>query len=914
MRGPDSRPPAGRRPRDIPEAHRQEPVLTWDQAFAAGSAAAGGKGWNLARLARYGFAVPRGGVVAASVYAELFRTPDIAALAAPLATVTPDEVGDDQVQVRLAALRDLVVRTGLPPAAREAVGRFLNETGLEGRPLAVRSSAAAEDGAGAAFAGVHESFLVVTGPDAVYEAVSRCFASLWTPRAVAYRRRMGVADDATPCAAAICEMVGDPRDGPVAAGVAFSCDPVTGERQVVTIELAAGLGEAVVRGTVAPQRYAVRRSGPDAEVTRVDATGGAPILDDREIEALAAVIVRVHWALGDGDTPQDVEWAWDGRTFWMLQSRPVTRLPRWTFPGVPTEAPTWSDANIRDSLPRPLTVATWSLLDASAQAIVYASTRVAGYPLPPGMQVLRRFGGRPYFDLDSLQWSLYDSIGILPAETNHTMGGFQPEIPVPDGHPLLGRAGPARLRRSLRLLRRLRRFHRDAPPRIDALIRRCREGRATDLSTLGDDVLLARFRDLLALGVDYQPVLQLAATYYGLWVKLLTDVLDRVAGDDGRSLVGRLLAASGEVSSAEHGYRVRELADGAAGDLAATAALHDPDPFAWRGLPAGAPFRIAMEDYLDRYGHRAVFEMEIAGPRWADDPRYVLEQVRFHLDHPPARDPRSRAAELRRRAETDLAAVPAWLRPIARRMLARARRGAALRENAKSGSAAAVALLRQIWLEVGRRMQAAGRIDAAREAFHLSIFEIEAWLTGAWDGTGARALVGDRQATLAAQQEMELPGVIEESPSAAPGAHPRGAAVAASTPEGDAWAGVAAAPGAAEGAACVLRTPHDGGRMRRHDVLVAPSTDPGWTPLFLRASALVTETGGYLSHGAVVAREFGLPAVVNVRDAMRLIADGDRLSVDGDAGRVARTGRSRSRGDAASRGSPTSSGAPASTG
>ena len=893
MKDPDGR-FAAERPRESDEAHRQEPLLTWDQAFAAGAAVAGGKGWNLARLARYGFAVPRGGVVAASVYAELFRTPDIAALAAALAAVTPDEVGSDDVQARLAALRDLVVRTGLPPDAREALGRFLNETGLDGRPLAVRSSAAAEDGAGAAFAGIHESLLGVTGLDAVCEAASRCFASLWTPRAVAYRRRLGVADDATPCGVVICEMVGDPRDGPVAAGVAFSCDPVTGERQVVTIEMAAGLGDAVVGGTVAPQRYSVRRSGPDAEVTRVDAAGDDPVLDDREIEALAAVVVRVHWALGDGDTPQDVEWAWDGRTFWMLQSRPVTRLPRWTFPGVPTEAPTWSDANIRDSLPRPLTVATWSLLDASAQAVVYASAQVAGYPLPPGMQVLRRFGGRPYFDLDSLQWSLYDSVGILPAETNHTMGGFQPEIPVPAGHPLLGRAGPARLRRSLRLVRRLRRFHRDAPPRIDALIRRFRASRATDLSTLGDDLLLARFRDLLALGVDYQPVLQLAATYYGLWVKLLTDVLGLVAGDDARPLVGRLLAASGEVSSAEHGYRVRELADGAAGDPAAVAALRDPDPFAWRRLPADAPFRIAMEDYLDRYGHRAVFEMEIAGPRWADDPRYVLEQVRFHLDHPPARDPRSRAAEVRRRAETDLAAASAWLRPIARRMLARARRGAALRENAKSGSAAAVALVRQLWLDVGRRMQAAGCIDAAREAFHLSIFEIEAWLTGAWDGTGARALVGDRQATLAAQQEMELPGVIEESPSAAPGARPREAAPAAPAPEGDAWTGVAAAPGAAEGVACVLRTPHDGGRMRRHDVLVAPSTDPGWTPLFLRASALVTETGGYLSHGAVVAREFGLPAVVNVRDAMRLIADGDRLRVDGDAGRVTRTDRGRS--------------------
>ena len=259
-------------------------------------------------------------------------------------------------------------------------------------------------------------------------------------------------------------MVGDPRDGPTAAGVAFSCDPVTGERQVVTMELARGTGDAVVRGTVAPQQYAVRRIDLETEVARLDDTGDAAVLADPEIEALARIVVRVHWALGDGDAPQDVEWAWDGRTFWMLQSRPVTRLPRWTFPGVSSETPIWSNGNIRDSLPRPLTMATWSLLDASVQAVVHASTQAVDYPLPRGMQVMRRFGGRPYFDLDSLQWSLYDSVGIMPADTNHIMGGFQPEIEVPKGHPLRGRAGLARMWRRLRLARRLRRFHRDMPP------------------------------------------------------------------------------------------------------------------------------------------------------------------------------------------------------------------------------------------------------------------------------------------------------------------------------------------------------------------------------------------------------------------------------------------------------------------
>ncbi len=878
------------------EADPHDPLLTWDAAFAAGSAVVGGKGWNLARLVRYGFAVPRGGVMAASVYTDLFRTADVAALAAPLAAVAPDDVERADVQTQLAALRDRVVRAGLPPAVHEAVGRFLAQAGLEGRPLAVRSSAVAEDGADAAFAGVHESRLGVTGLEAVCASVLHCYASLWTPHAVAYRRRMGIADDATPCAVVLCEMVGDPRDGPAAAGVAFSCDPVTGERQVVTIELAAGPGDAVVQGAVAPQRYAVRRAGPETEIARLDDTGDAPVLDDGAIETLAALVLRIHWALGDGDAPQDVEWAYDGRTLWMLQSRPVTRLPRWTFPGVPTRTPTWSDGNIRDSFPRPLTTATWSLLDATGQAVVYASAQLVEYPLPRGMQVLRRFGGRPYFDLDSLQWSLYDSIGILPADTNLTMGGFQPEIPVPDRSPMRGRVGLARGRRRLRLVGRLRRFQRDAPRRIDALVAQARQSRAVDLSSLSSQGLLARFRDVQSLGSAYEPVLQLAATYSGVWARALEWVLERAARGNARSLVSRLLAASGDVASAEHGFRLQELADSAAGDAAALAALRDPDPSAWRKLPADTPFRIAMEDYLDRFGHRAVFEMELASTRWAEDPHYVLEQVRFHLDHPPAGDARSRAADVRRRAEAELATFPVVLRPVARWVLARARRGAALRENAKSGSAAAIALVRQMCLEVGRRLQAAGRIAVADDVFHLSIVEVEAWLTGTWDGTGAGALVADRRARLAAQQDLELPGVIEESPAAGRGAGPRTAATTAPpVPGGNAWTGVAAAPGEAEGAACVLRTPHDGARMGRHDVLVAPSTDPGWTPLFLRASALVTETGGYLSHGAVVAREFGLPAVVNVRDAMRTLTDGDRLRVDGTAGRVTRIARSPER-------------------
>ncbi len=863
------------------------PVRTWEQAYLAGAAVVGGKGWNLSRLHRYGFAVPAGGVLDASVYRAQIETAAIAAGLAEVRTVAADDVATTRVQRMLEAVREQVTGLSLPDATREAVERFLRDHGLHEQRVAVRSSAVGEDGQGLAFAGIHESVLNVRGPDAVCAAIVHCFASLWRPQALAYRRRFNVGDLDTPCAVVICRMVGDATTGPVAAGVAFSCEPVTGQRDVVTINLARGLGDAVVRGTVQPQQFQVGKP-PDAVVERKDRTGDAAILDDDQLSTLGRLVMRVHWALGEGQDPQDVEWAFDGTTFWLLQARPVTRLPRWSFPGVPAGPTTWSNANIVDSFPNPLTTMTWSVMTSTVQAIVYASLEAVGYPLPDGMEVLRCFGGRPYFDLDSLQWGLYDALGVPTAETNRSLGGFQTQIAVPRGNPMRGRAGLARTRRRLRLLQRFRRLVKEAPGDIEAMVASARALRARDLTTLSDGALLEELHQIQKEGLRYQPTLQLAAAYYGGWITVAQDLLERTTGDREESLVSRMLAASGDVASAEQGYGLYELARLAEREPAAMQTLAADDPFAWRSLAASSPFRSAMEQYLHRFGHRAVFEMEIASTRWHEAPTYLVSQIRFHVDHSDMPDPRARAEAVRHRAQTDLRNVPWYVRPLVRWLVDRSRHGAGLRENAKSGMAAAVSTLRQVCLELGRRCVDRGRLAAPDDIFHLGFGEVEAYLTGAWDGSGAALLVRDRQQRLARYASQRLPGVISGATQTQPVAAAAGAdGVGRETAAGDrVWDGLAAAPGAAVGPACVLSSPHDADRMRRDDVLVAPSTDPGWTPLFLRASAIVMETGGYLSHGAVVAREFGIPAVVNVRGAMGQIRDGDRLRVDGDSGVV----------------------------
>jgi pyruvate,water dikinase len=865
----------------------REQMLTWDQAYAAGAAVVGGKGWNLSRLHRYGFAVPAGGVLDVSVYRSLVETPGVAVSLEEIREVGADDVASARVGRLLSGIRERLVDLGLPGPVQAAVAAFLRDHRLHDQPVAVRSSAVGEDSEGLAFAGIHDSVLNVRGPEAVAKAILQCFASLWTPQAVAYRRRFKVGDLDTPCAVVICRMVGDETAGPAAAGVAFSCEPVTGQREVVTVNLARGLGDAVVQGTIQPQQFQVR-THPESVVERRDDSEEAAILDDNQLLSLARLVMRVHWALGDGQDPQDIEWAFDGDAFWLLQARPVTRLPRWSFPGVPPGPTTWSNANIVDSLPNPVTTMTWSVLTSAVQAIVYASLEAVKYPIPDGMEVLRCFAGRPYFDLGSLQWGLYDALGVPTAETNRGMGGFQAEIQVPPGSPIRGRVGLSRLRRRMRLLGRFRRLAKEAPGDTEAMVDGARVLRGRDLSALSDTALQAELTQIQAEVLRYQPTLQIAAAYYGGWMTVAHDLLELATGSREESLVTRMLAASGDVASAEQGYGLYELARLAEREPEAVETLASADPFAWRMLAAASPFRSGMDRYLHRFGHRAVFEMEFASTRWHEDPTYLISQIRFHLDHPDIPDPRVRAENVRLRARTDLRHVPWHIRPLVRWSLDRARYGAGLRENAKSGMAAGVAMVRQVCLELGRRFVDRGQLASADDIFSLAFPEVEACFDGGWAAAGVLRLVADRQARRVRQVSQKLPGVIEGATWTAPATPPAvsdGAVRDAAS--GDLVRdGLAAAPGAAVGPACVLVSPHDAERMQRGDVLVAPSTDPGWTPLFLRASAVVMETGGYLSHGAVVAREFGIPAVVNVRDAMEQIRDGDRLRVDGDHGVV----------------------------
>ena len=489
--------------------------MTWQKACDAGVDQSGGKGFNLDRLACYGFNVPTGGVLSADVYRE--------------------------------------GRESLSPETIAELEAFLAAEGLADASLAVRSSAVCEDGARASFAGIHESYLNVRGMDGVVRAILDCYQSLRTARARAYRERMGFTDADIACAVVLCEMV-DAK----CAGVAFSGDPHTGRRDLVVIEAASGLGDQVVRGAVNPDAIHIRFAQGRFTLESRRAQREPVLTKEQEIE-LAHHVMRVHWALGEGQDPQDIEWAHDGDTFYLLQARPVTEFPFHTFEGANTFPIYWSNANIKDAVPGVVGFFTWSLIRQVIDDVLYATQTATDYPTPPGIQTVRRFDGHAYFDFSGIQWCLYDAFGVLPSETVKSMGGHQPEIPLGDEHPLRGPEGKRRTKARLRLMKRMWGLDQE----FKATIARCFDelGRIVpnDLTPLSRAELTAIMRRIQGLLEVLHPLVGLANTYSNVWKDGLEKTLEAVAGDETPALMNGLLTGAGNITSAEQGYRVYDL-------------------------------------------------------------------------------------------------------------------------------------------------------------------------------------------------------------------------------------------------------------------------------------------------------------------------------------------------------------------
>ena len=750
----------------------------------------------------------------------------------------------------------------------------------------MRSSATAEDLAEASFAGQQETYLNVRGLDHVLEAVAECWASLWTDRAMAYRRQHGIDAAAVSLAVVVQQMV--KAD---ASGVVFTANPVSGARDEVVIAAAWGLGESVVSGSVDTDELVVRKpAGPvlsrrireKAVMTSYAERGteevpvelsrrNEPVVDDAAAVELTQLAARIEVHYG---APQDIEWARAAGLFFVVQSRPVTALPELDGP-VPTE---WTvpypknmyvRASIIEQLPDPLSPLFADLIDG---AVTRSMTNLLVELL--GRNVLRE-----------------GDLGVP------TINGY--------AYYSYGRRGMARIMwrtpKAMKILVRRDeysakpRWENYSHPRYRAVVE---SWTARSIPELTSVELVDGVVELLEAGTEYytsvQTIIPLAASSEVIFTWFYNTFLRR-AGDPPAQTF--LLGFDSEPIRAEKS--LYDLAAAAKTEPTLVAALTDlssaqlvellrgsePPP----AVPATAwrQWQASFFTHLDRFGH-AVYNLDFVNAVPADQPAPLLDTIRFYLGK-QSTNPHQRQQRAAARRDEQAGTVRGRLDPVRRatfgRLLHWAQDMAPLREDALADVGLAWPQMRRMLRELGRRLVAAGALEKAEDVYWLRHEELRTQ-SGATDAGRPvdRIDVAERKRVWRGQRRATPPQLL-----------PKGAwfygmekvmPAASEEQTGAVIKGIGGSAGQVTARARVLAGPQEFGQMEPGEVLVASITTPAWTSLFAMAAGVVTDIGGPLSHSSIVAREYGIPAVLGTAVATRRIASGERIRVDGDAGTV----------------------------
>ncbi|MFB7030174.1 MULTISPECIES: rifamycin-inactivating phosphotransferase [unclassified Streptomyces] len=844
----------------------------------------GGKGAHLGALSRLdGVRVPAGFCVTTEAFRRVVeRTPALAGLLDRLSLLDPEDRDDrDAIRAVCAEIRGAVEAVAVPDDVAEAVTGALARFG-EHDAYAVRSSATAEDLPTASFAGQQDSHLNVVGAEEVLRHVSRCWASLFTERAVVYRHRNGIDHRAVRMAVVVQRMA-----FPRAAGVLFTADPVTGDRRTATVDAGLGLGEALVSGLVNPDVFTVRDDrvvaatiaakrhalrplpGGGTREVAVDAEERErPALTHEQVVRLVRLGRRIEAHFG---RPQDIEWCLVDDDFVIVQSRPITTL----FP-----VPEAGDGE------------NHVYVSVGHQQMMTDAMKPLGYSMwqLTAMVPMHEAGGRLFVDVTRRLASPASRAGLLEVigkgdplirdalETVLDRDGFVPSLPdAGPGAPAAGGA-PASVGTD--------------PAIVTGLIERSRASVAAlerDIRTKSGpglfDFLLEAFEEHKRVLGDPLSFQVLTAGTEATW--WLNDKLFEWLGE--KNAADALTLSAPDNVTSEMGLALLDVADAIRPHPEVVAFLEGAEDDGFLDelpkLPGGTGARDALEAYLDRYGMRCVGEIDITRSRWRERPTALVPAILDNVRNfgPGAAERRfEKGLREARRKERDvltrLRALPDGERKAdeTKRMIDRVRTFAGYREYPKYDIVSRYAVYKRALMEEAGRLVRAGVLAGAEDVFHLTFQEFhEAVRTGRVD----EGLVRRREEAFRAYRALTPPRVLTSDGEALDGSYRRD-----DVPDG-ALAGLPVSAGTVEGRARVVLDMEEAD-LEAGDILVTAFTDPSWSPVFVGIAGLVTEVGGLMTHGAVIAREYGLPAVVGVAGATRLIEDGRRIRVHGTDGYV----------------------------
>lgn len=833
---------------------------------------AGGKGASLGEMARAGFTVPPGFVVLTDAF-EYFLC----------RTGLRRELDKMSRKSECAGLiGEKILKTPMPPDLSQEILSSFRKLGLE--RVAVRSSAVSEDGSESAWAGQFQSFLWVDESHLI-ESIIKCWASPYEARALCYGEKRRITAVILPMAVVIQKMV-----QAQVSGIAFSHDPLHQNNENVIIEAGYGLGEAVVSGQVSPDRYILARNpmrisektiGSQARMVAPIDRGGtewrdipgeealSQKLSDEKILELAGLLLTLENHFG---YPVDVEWAVDGDGLFILQCRPITS--RRHEPEIPKGL--WSNVNLAEVL----SGVNPPLVSSLVMGIVTpAFCKLFG--APPRSEIIGDIKGRLYFNVLIIQKGLQDILGNDFDITSFFGGSSGAEKALPK-FSLRGK-----IRFVLFVLKSFAhsfwwnwRFNQQARTVRSCVESFARQVSGTDaagaLLALTDNIFI-RLREWMTsgfIGILYQ------ISFYFLYLALCRKWL----GEKGNNIAHELYASGGTELQLIRGFsdlwKIGRIVAGNAGLKQQFLSAAEPGEVE-EIFKEDQDVSRAWQVFLREHGHRAVNELNFSLPRWSEDSSFIVSVLKNYLEAPDSFDPARRILQIKEEQTQKLRkiseALPRWKTALLTNLLRRGRKGMNEREHAKTELVRMFVPLRTAYLKIGAILASQNLLDRQEDIFMFSRSELRDTLLS---GADRRGLVRERNEAYReyALQEMPEffadPGIIADLPPASAAERP------------SVLKGLAVSHGTVKGTARVILDIGEISHLRPGDILVTDHTDPGWTPVFVTVGGVVTNIGGLLSHAAIVAREYGLPAVANVKEATRFIKDGQTVLLDGDAGTI----------------------------
>ncbi len=836
----------------------------------------GGKGASLARMTGAGLPVPGGFFITTAAYQAFVAQNGLQPMIRKeLADVDPNQLAT--VEAASGVIQANFNQGNLPAEVERAILEAYRALSPESVPVAVRSSATAEDLPEASFAGQQETYLNVLGEKELREAVKHCWASLWTARAIVYRGKNQVDQDSVALSVVVQKMASAD-----AAGILFTANPINGRRDELLINAAWGLGEAVVSGAVTPDtivvdkktRKILRRETAEKRVMTTRGESGTrevavpeakvkqPAINNSQAVALAKLGEKIEALYA---TPMDVEWALAGGEYSILQARPITTLPpEWKRPNPKA---LYARGSLAEHLPNPVTPLFGTL---GLRSVNQATEELAWM-----LNFDPREAEYQYTPING-----YVYMGFL-ATPSIVMNMVKVSLTV-----------------FRKMIREARMLWHESREKLDAVIAKWK-------TVVDDEEALRALPALELLGGTGEVFTQVGRFY----TVLQSGTLPAATSSEATfSQVYKLVRRKGDPEATTFlfgGDTVPIKSEQALFDLAnwakscpslADALLHRPTAELAAGLAGEAPEGVLpgdwaewvsrFQDYQQTYG-ATVYELDFSNPTPVETPGLALDVVKMYLSG-QGQDPyeRQRAAAARR--EEAIQRVLPRLRWPVRGWFLRSMKWAQERgpdrEDSLVDLGKANPLVRRLLGELGRRLVEAGTFDDAQDLYWLEEAEVASLCDLLDRGeplSNLRETVAARKATWQAQLKLYPPAVLPEKSrwnSFVPWHK--------TDQGGNTLKGTGASAGKVTAPACVLLGPEDFGKMKPGAILVAVTTTPAWTPLFSMASGVVTDIGGPLSHGSIVAREYGIPAVMAVGMGTRRIKDGQVVTVDGSTGVV----------------------------